>query len=86
MPNTKSADKHVRASETRRQSSSAIKSRLSSTQSKLNEAIAGGEKTQGTELYRKYCSYLDKAVKHGAIKANNASRNKSRAAARLATI
>jgi len=86
MPNTKSAAKHMRVSEARRQTGSAIKSRLSATRRKFNEAISGGEKAQGSELYREYCSYLDKAVKDGAIKANNASRNKSRAAARLAAL
>jgi small subunit ribosomal protein S20 len=86
MPNNKSAKKRMRTSELDHQANSSAKSRLSSTRRKLTEAIAGRNKEGCDALFRQYCSHLDKAVKRGAVKANNASRNKSRAAASIAAI
>ena len=86
MPNIKSAKKTMRTSEERRQANFAEKSRLTGTRRKFLEAVAGGDKSAGESLFRTYCSHLDKAVKRGTIKANNANRRKSRAAAKLAAI
>lgn len=86
MPNSKSAKKRVRTSGLQHQANSSAKSRLSSTRRQLSESVAGGDKASSETIFRQYCSHLDKAVKLGAIKANNASRNKSRAAASVASL
>ncbi|MCC6142181.1 MAG: 30S ribosomal protein S20 [Candidatus Hydrogenedentes bacterium] len=83
MPHTKSAAKRMRTSGIKRQTNRAAKSRLASTRRLLLEASAKGDKTKAEEHFRTYCGFLDKAVKQGAIKANNASRHKSRAAVLL---
>ena len=84
MPHTKSAAKRMRTSEDNRQANRAEKARLASTRRGMLEALARGDKPQADKEFRTYSSFLDKAVKHGVIKANNASRHKSRAAAMLA--
>jgi ribosomal protein S20 len=76
----------MRTSEQRHDANRSARGRLSSTRRRLSEAIAGSDKEGSEALFRQYCAYLDKAVKQGAIKANNASRNKSRAAASMATL
>ena len=86
MANIKSAIKRIGTSEVRHQHNAAMKSNIASTRKKLFDAIAGSDKTQGQELFSDYCSILDRAVKRGTIKANNANRRKSRAAHRLAEI
>ncbi len=86
MPNTKSAIRWVAKSEERRESGRAVKSQLSSVRRKFYENVAGGDATGGATTFREYCSLLDKAVKKGVIKANNANRRKSRASARLTAI
>ncbi len=86
MPNTKSALKRMHTSQARNQANRAAKSRLSLTRRQLYEAIDRGDATGSEASFREYCSRLDKAVKSGTIKRNNASRRKSRAAARLAKL
>ena len=86
MPNIKSAKKSMRTSEARRLSHHAVKSQLSTTRRKLYASISSGDKTASETEFRVYCAQLDKAVKKGSVKANNASRRKSRAAASLAAI
>jgi small subunit ribosomal protein S20 len=83
MPNTKSAAKRMRSSAKCRAGNRAVKGRIATLRNSLLEAIAGGEQEKSRELYRRYCSSLDKAVKRGTIKARAASRRKSRAAVRL---
>lgn len=84
MPHTKSAAKRMRTSELERQANRAEKSRLASSRKQLLEAVAAGDKSKSEELFRAYSSRLDRAVKHGTIKANNASRHKARMATRFA--
>lgn len=86
MPNIKSAIKRVRTSEKARQDNQARKSRTRTARRKFDEAIASGEKSTSEHALRVYSSELDKAAKSGVIKANNASRKKSRAAAKVAAI
>ena len=86
MPNSKSALKRMHTSQEANERNRGAKSRLNLTRRKLYAEIESGDATGGQATFREYCSHLDKAVKKGTIKANNASRRKSRAAARLAAI
>lgn len=86
MPNIKSAKKRVKTSEKKRIVNKSAKSAISTIRVKLYKSIADGNKDECVGLMRKYSSLLDKAVKKGTIKANAASRRKSRAAVRLAAI
>ena len=86
MPNIKSASKRIKTSEKAAERNRVLKGGASTARRKLYEAIAAGDATASTAAYRAYCSVLDKGVKKGVIKANNANRRKSRAAARLATL
>lgn len=71
-----SAEKQVR--------NRATKSRIAVMRKKLDETIASGDAASIKAAFSAYCSGLDKAVKHGAVEANTASRGKARAAARAA--
>ena len=86
MPNIKSAKKRMKTSAARHEQNKSVKSGLTSQRRKLYEAIAAGEKSSCEELFRVYGSLLDKAAKKGIIKANNAARRKSRAAAKMAAL
>jgi small subunit ribosomal protein S20 len=86
MPNTKSARKRMRTSERRRQSNRTAKSGIQTARRRLYEAVAAGDRETSEQSYRRYCSLLDRAVKHGTLKPNNASRRKSRAARRIAAM
>ena len=83
MPNIKSAMKRMKTSEQRHLRNQSVKSRISTIRRQLYEAIASGDRNRSTETLKRYFSALDKAAKKGMIAANNASRRKSRAAARL---
>ncbi|MBN2301552.1 MAG: 30S ribosomal protein S20 [Lentisphaerae bacterium] len=85
MPTTKSATKHLKTSLGKRTANRATKTRILSIRKKLHAAITEGDKAAAEKLSREYCSALDKAAKKGSIKANNASRNKSRITRRMAT-
>ena len=86
MPNIKSAKKRMKTSARRAEANKPVKALVSSTQRKLSDAAAGGNKSLCDELFPKYCSVLDKAVKKGVLKANAADRRKSRMAARLTAV
>ena len=86
MPNTKSAAKRMKTSEQQHVRNHAEKTRLSTTRRKLYASISAGDVEASRTLYTTYCSYLDKAVKHGVIAANNASRRKSRATLQIAKL
>ena len=86
MPNIKSAAKRVRTSAKNRLRNRAGKSDVAAVRRKLLEAIESGNKEAVGKLYSAYSSDLDKAAKKGIIKANNASRKKSRLAIRIAKI
>lgn len=85
MPSSKSAAKRMRTSRKSEEANKSVRARVSSCRRQLREAIAGGDRAKGEKAFRTYCSVLDKAAKNGTIKANNASRRKSRAAALLTT-
>jgi len=83
MANIKSAKKRIKTSAGRQVRNRSVKSEVSTMRTKLYEAIAADDRDKANELFRQYGSMLDKAVKKGTIKANAASRRKSRAAARI---
>ena len=67
----------------RRKRNRSAKHAVSSVRTQLLEAVEAGNKDAALKLYAAYSSELDKAAKNGILKANNASRKKSRLAARL---
>jgi small subunit ribosomal protein S20 len=78
MPNIESARKRVRQSAKRNKRNRSAKSMVSSGRKALLEAIEAGNKSEAVKLFTAYASELDKSVKKGILKANNASRKKSR--------
>jgi len=83
MPHTKSARKRMKQSLRRRTANRSARSGILTARRRFLEALAKGDKVQSQELFRRYCSVLDKAAKKGVIKANAANRRKSRAALKL---
>lgn len=86
MPNIESAAKRMRQAAILREKNRAVKSALLKMKRKFNETVEGGDRAAAMEQFSAFASALDKAAKKGVIKANNASRRKSRASARLATL
>jgi small subunit ribosomal protein S20 len=77
MANTKSAIKHIKTSEKRRQRNMAVKSSTKTAIKKARTAIAqNSEATEATVIAA--ISALDRAAKKGVIHRNNAARRKSR--------
>jgi small subunit ribosomal protein S20 len=85
MANTRSAAKQARASIRREAHNKSIKSRLHTLEKKFLAAVADKKATDASALYRLLSSALDKAAKTQVVHRNNASRKKSRLAARLKT-
>ena len=83
MPNIDSARKRARQAVGRNARNRSARSAVSSVRATLLEAVAAGNKAVAEKLYAAYSSELDKSVKKGILKANNASRKKSRLALRL---
>jgi len=83
MPNIESARKRARQALVRREHNRAEKSSVLSDRKALLDAIEAGNKAAAVELFATYSSEMDKAVKKGILKANNASRKKSRIQIRL---
>jgi len=83
MPNIESARKRVRQSAKRNTRNRSAKSVVFSNRKGLLDAIEAGNKAEALKLFTVYSSTLDKSVKKGILKANNASRKKSRIQARL---
>ncbi len=83
MPNTKSAVKRLRTSEEARQRNVAVRTQVKKARRTFFEAIDAKDKPVSEELFKAYCSILDKAEKKGVIAKNAAVRRKSRAADKL---
>jgi small subunit ribosomal protein S20 len=86
MANTRSAAKQARGSIRREAHNKSIKSRLHTLEKKFLAAVAAKNAPDANALYRELSSTLDKAAKTRVIHRNNASRKKSRLAARLKTV
>jgi small subunit ribosomal protein S20 len=83
MPNTKSAAKRAGTSAKSRLKNRAVKGGIGTARARFLKAVAGGNQSEALSLFKEFCSVVDKALKYGVIKANTASRKKSRAALRL---
>ena len=86
MPNIESAAKRMRQAAKHQAANRAVKTKIMSYRRRFLEAVASGDKAKSQEAFRQFCSVVDKAGKQGVIKANNADRKKSRAAAKLAAL
>jgi small subunit ribosomal protein S20 len=64
----------------------ANKSKLRGTLRLMREAIAAGDKTSITAVYRSTVSVLDKSVQKGVLHKNTASRYKARLNARVKAV
>lgn len=78
MPNIRSAAKRMRQGVKRQ-----LRNQIAKTQIKHVRRSVIGEGPLSEDVYRRYCSILDKAAKRGIIKKNTAVRRKRRATARL---
>ncbi len=86
MATTKSSKKRIRTSAKSEIANKAVKSRARTLRIQFFKAVDSGDKERGAELHKRLCSALDKAAKKGVFKANTVSRQKSRAAKRLAAM
>jgi len=84
MPNTKSAERRVRANEKKRLHNRSIKSRLRKLERGYETSLTSGNKEEATQSLRTVHSALDKAVKNGVLPRPTVNRRKSRLARRLA--
>ncbi len=78
MANIKSAAKRAKTSLKSNLRNRAVKSDVLTSQKKALAAIKSGDKTAAATANSEYASRLDKAVKKGTLKKNNADRRKSR--------
>lgn len=83
MPITKGAEKANRQSEKKRIFNVRRKNVLSDVVKSVNKAVTAGDSAKAKELLPKAYQAIDKAAKRGVIKANTASRKKSRLTARV---
>lgn len=83
MAHTKQALKRHRQSEEDRLRNKSSRSFIKTVQTQFKTALAGKDAAKAAELYSRFCSALDKAVKQGVIKKNQATRRKGRAADHL---
>lgn len=83
MPNIKSAIKRVKTAETRNSRNASQRSAMRTAIKKFDEAAANNA-DNAKDHYVEASKKLDSAVSKGLIHKNNAARNKSRLAAKLA--
>jgi len=86
MANTASAAKAARGSERKHLRNRAVKTGLHTLQKRLLGLISAGKKDLAAATLARMSSALDKAAKRGVIHRNNAARQKSRLAMRLAAL
>ena len=84
MPNTKSAERRVRANERKRLQNRNVKSRLRKVEKSFAATVSSSDKGESANSLKAVHSALDKAVKSGAIHRSTANRRKSRLSAKLA--
>lgn len=86
MPNNKSSEKRLKTSAAASLRNRTRKSRVQSARRSLLQAIESGNYGDSDAAFRKFCSELDHAVKHGAIRKNQADRRKSRVHRRVTAL
>ena len=83
MPNTKSAEKRVRSSARKQARNQASVSRLKTAERKYLALVSTGKPDEAKKAFLEVSSAYGKAVKGGTVKANTASRKRSRLQLRL---
>ncbi len=83
MPNTKSAMKRVKTNLKRAERNKSVKSVLKTSITRFQEALDSNNMEAAKTALVRACKVIDKAVVHGVIHKNNASRKKSRLARML---
>jgi small subunit ribosomal protein S20 len=80
MANIHSQIKRIQRSERERLENRRYTSRIKTYFRRLEAAVSGGDTTRADADHRELVSTIDKAVKRGALHANNGARKKARAA------
>ncbi len=83
MPNTKSAERRMRANERKHQHNRSVKSHLRHLERDYRALLVVGKKDEAAKLLPGVHSAFDKAVKAGALPRPTVNRKKSRLAAAL---
>ncbi|MBT3427222.1 MAG: 30S ribosomal protein S20 [Gammaproteobacteria bacterium] len=83
MANTAQSKKRAKQSEKRRKHNASQRSSMRTALKKAITAIDSGDYTTASEAYKAAVPILDRAVTHGIIHKNKASRHKSRLNSRL---
>ena len=83
MANTASARKRIRQTEKRTARNRARRSRVRTFLRKVEQAIAGGDKSQAQEAFRSAQPELQRAVTKGVFHRNTVARKLSRLSARI---
>ncbi len=83
MPSKRSANKRLRSSARQRMVHRMRKSRVKTTEKRLDEVIASGDASAAEAALERCYSELDRAAKKGTLHRNKASRKKQRLAARV---
>lgn len=78
MPNTKSAEKRSRSNVRKAARNQAVNSRLKTLEKKFQTLVKGGKIEEAKTALRASTSAFAKGVKGGTVKANTASRKRSR--------
>ena len=86
MPNIKSAIKRVSVIEKKTLQNNMIKSAYKTAIKTFEAAVAEGDKTKAEETFKQAVKKIDQACTKGVIKANTASRKKSRFSKKLNTL
>jgi small subunit ribosomal protein S20 len=80
MANIHSQIKRIQRSERERLENRRYTSRIKTYFRRLEAAVSGGDTARADADHRELVSTIDKAVKRGALHANNGARKKARAA------
>jgi small subunit ribosomal protein S20 len=83
MPNTKSAERRMRANERKHQHNRSVKSHLRHLEKDYRALLATGKKDEAAKFLPGLHSAFDKAAKVGAVPRPTVNRKKSRLAAAL---
>jgi small subunit ribosomal protein S20 len=86
MANIASQEKRIHRAERERLENRRRTSQVKTWFRRLDEAVAAGDRERAAEEHRMLVSRIDKAVKTGALHANNGARKKARAARILARL
>ncbi len=86
MPNSKSAIKRMKVSESKRMQNKMVKSKISTFVKKFKTAVEEKNLALSEDLFKQTVSLIDKAVKENTIHKNAASRKQAQLATLLNSI